>query len=233
MKAIISGASKGIGKACAIQLANVGYDLCLISRKLVDLNTLKSEILKENKVRIELLALDLTDQESVENTNWKEIIGDEDQILLINNLGTYANDKASELSTEEIEQLMRINLYAGVQLSGKVIPAMKASKQGQIVNIASINGLAADQQATAYSISKHALKAWNDALREELRNSGIKVTAFYPGPVNTSSWDGLSVDHQTMIQPEDIAELVLSLGRMSASALVEEIRISPVNFDLN
>jgi short-subunit dehydrogenase len=110
---------------------------------------------------------------------------------------------------------------------------MKAAERGMIVNISSINGLAADQHAAAYSISKHALKAWNDALREELRNSGIRVTAFYPGPVNTSSWEGLPVDHQAMIQAEDIAELVVCIGRISSAALVEEVRISPLKFDPN
>ena len=231
MKAIISGASRGIGKACAIHLAKEGYDLCLISRKLADLEDLKSKIIAESKVEIDLLPLDLTDLEAIDKVEWEVILNDDQQLLLINNLGTYKNDAASEIATSEVDEFMRFNLYSAIRLSEHIIPSMKKAAKGLIVNIVSINGLAADHHAASYSISKHALKAWNDALREELRTTGIKVTSFYPGPVNTSSWDGISVDHQAMIQADDVAEMIVTIGKLSDSALVEEVRINPLHFN--
>ncbi|MAY83654.1 MAG: hypothetical protein CMP59_05915 [Flavobacteriales bacterium] len=231
MKAIISGASKGLGRVCAITMAKAGHNLCLISRSLDNLESLKAEILKDCEIDIQLLAMDMTNAEAIDEVNWQKLIGDESDLLLINNLGTYQNDLASELSVEQIEKFMQFNLYSAIRMSGYVLPQMKAQKKGQIVNILSINALQADKNATAYSMSKQAFKAWNDALREELRTSNIKVTAFYPGAINTSSWDGMDVENESMIQPEDIAELILSLGKLSKAALVEEVRLSPMNFD--
>ena len=83
----------------------------------------------------------------------------------------------------------------------------------------------------SYSISKHALKAWNDSLREELRTKSVKVTAIYPGAMNTSSWDEVeNVERQKMIQVEDVAKLIRQLIEIGESTLVEEIRLSPLNF---
>jgi len=233
MKAIISGATKGIGRACALKLAKAGFQLCLISRKQENLEDLKSEILKTHDVDVQLLSLDLSNSKAINKVDWDKVIGDESDFLLINNLGGYEKDKASEIKVEEIEELMKLNLYSAIQLTGFFTPKMRSEKQGQIVNILSVNAIEADKNATAYSMSKQALKAWNDALREELRSSGIKVTAIYPGAVNTASWDGLKVDKQAMLQSEDIAQMILSLSKLSKSALVEEIRMNPMNFGPN
>jgi short-subunit dehydrogenase len=84
--------------------------------------------------------------------------------------------------------------------------------------------------AADYSISKHAFKAWNDALRAELRSKKIKVSAIFPGSVNTSSWDGIEVDRNQMIQAEDIAECVSCILKMKTNTLLDEIHISPNTF---
>ena len=84
--------------------------------------------------------------------------------------------------------------------------------------------------ASNYSISKHALKAWTDALRAELREQGVKVCGIYPGAVDTSSWDVSTANKQEMIHPTDIAKLVALIPSFSKSTLVEEIKISPLNF---
>ena len=230
MKAIISGASKGVGRACAITLGKAGYDLCLISRRIENLESVKQEVLRHKKVEIQLLAMDMSSREAIDKTDWQKVMNDESDVLLINNLGTYLKDIASELTVEQLEKFMEFNLYSAIRISGYVLPKMKAEKKGQIVNILSVNALEADKFATAYSISKQAFKAWNDALREEIRTSDIKVTAFYPGAINTASWDGMDVENEAMIQPEDIAEMIVSLGKLSKTALIEEIRISPMNF---
>jgi len=230
MKAIISGASRGIGKACALALADAGYDLCLISRSRKDLDDLKSLIEKENKVSVKLIALDLTDFERIGSMDWGSLCGSDEKLVLVNNLGVYAKDEASKVSIAEIEVGLRLNLASAVALSQNIIPSMKKANAGLIINVNSVNGLHSDQTSASYSISKHALKGWSDALREELRKSGIKVTSIYPGAVNTSSWDGLSVDRQRMIQAEDIAQLIVAIGELSVHALVEEIRIDPMDF---
>lgn len=233
MKAIISGASKGIGRATAIALAKEGYDLILLSRSESALNELKNYINSELKedVKIEIKAIDLSSKEEVDQLQLN--IHEKDQLLLVNNVGGYQNEDILRLKREEVEKMLSVNLFGSIALSEKCLPYIQKAKQSQIVNISSINGLNADANATAYSISKHALKAWNDALREELRTKGVKVTAFYPGPVNTTSWEGVDVEHAAMIQAEDIAKLIVQLGKLSEGALVEEIKITPLNFKMS
>jgi len=126
---------------------------------------------------------------------------------------------------------MEVNLYSSIMLTDMVLPSMIKNQAGLVVNIGSVMSIKAEQYASIYSISKHALKAWNDALRERLRQKGIQVSAIYPGSVNTSSWKKEQLDVQAMIQPEDVAKLVISLSKLSPSCLVEEIRLSPLNFN--
>lgn len=230
MKAIISGASRGIGKATAFAFAKAGFDLLLLSRSKDDLRDLKQKLEQENSlITIQISSIDLGNTNEIKELHLHSL--NENHIVLVNNVGSYQNDQASKLSQEELQKMLAVNLYGTIELTKQLMPSLRRARKAQIVNISSINGLAADSNATAYSISKHALKAWNDALREELRANQIKVTAFYPGPVNTTSWEGVEVDHAAMIQADDIAKLILQLNELSDGALVEEIRISPLNFN--
>lgn len=231
MKVIISGASRGIGKATAIKLAKEGYNLLLISRDLSSLEDLKNEIKEKYAVEVDIFSADLSKENSLDNLKIKT--AEKEKLILINNVGTYANDNASSLNKKEIEQLLETNLYGSIRLTELALPFLRKAKGSMIINIASINALKADLNATAYSISKHALKAWNDALREELRKENIKVTALFPGPVNTSSWEGMDMNQAAMIQSTDIASLIYTISCLSESALVEEILITPLNFKLN
>ena len=231
MKAIISGASRGIGRAIAIRLAEAGYDLILMSRKQTELDQLKESILKSTQLDIETIAIDLSRLDEIKALDLN--IGNDENILLINNVGSYLNDEPTSLEIGELDKLMRTNLYSAIELSQKLIPSLIEKKESLIINILSINALEADVHASSYSISKHAFKGWNDALRKQLQKEGVKVSAIYPGAVNTSSWDGTSADRGSMIQAGDIAELVYSLSNLGPTALVKEIQIDPINFKLD
>ena len=102
-------------------------------------------------------------------------------------------------------------------------------KTGYVFNILSVLAKEVRTSAAAYTISKHALKALNDLLREELRPYSIKVCAIYPGSVNTSSWDGISADRESMVQPKDIADFIKNSVTGSKNAFVEEITFRPID----
>ena len=229
MKAVISGATRGIGKAIAHRLAKEGYDLVLIARNEKELENCKLE-LEESSSQIETLAMDLAsktlDVELTKNARQFENV-----TVLVNNLGVYSTQSADQLDLNIVQQQIELNLYSAIQLTQFILPNFKSKNDGLIINIGSKMSIQAEQIATDYSISKHAFKAWNDGLREVLRKENIKVSAIYPGAVNTSSWDGLNANTQTMIQAEDIAEVVSSILKMSPSTLIEEIRIAPKNFE--
>jgi NADP-dependent 3-hydroxy acid dehydrogenase YdfG len=83
--------------------------------------------------------------------------------------------------------------------------------------------------AATYTISKHALKGFNDVLREEMREYGVKVTAIYPGSINTSSWEGIVAPKELFVQPDDIVNIVKTCLHTSKNANIEEIVIKPLD----
>ena len=139
-------------------------------------------------------------------------------------------NQADQVNYRDLMNMLEHNLFSAIELTQILLPALRLSKQASIINIGSVMSIKAAHFASDYSISKHAMKAWNDALREQLRSENIKVSGIYSGAVNTSSWGDSKVDREAMIQPEDIASLVSTIHRMGPSALIEEIRISPVLF---
>ena len=229
MRILISGASKGLGKTLAKELAAAAHDLILVARSKALLEELKQQLESSHKVKVEIIEADLAKQASfqeVETTFKKTGYPD----VIVNNLGVYLEDEITQLKEETIDQQLELNFKSAVRMSQLVEPFFKQKGEGLIININSVMGLEAKERAVSYSISKHALKAWSDNLREAYRKNGIKVCSIYPGAINTTSWDGLEVDRSKMIQKEDIAKLLLSILSLGPSALVEEIRISPLNF---
>lgn len=227
MKAVISGATRGIGKAIAFALAKEGYDLVLLARDLNQLNHLKNELANYH-ISVAFLALNLASKKAKDTLNQNTELFDNTS-LLVNNLGVYSTQEAKELTVKAVKTQLEVNLYSAINLTHEVLNTKKNSLS-TIINIGSVMSLNAMPFAADYSISKHAFKGWNDSLRENLRKDGIKVSAIYPGSVNTSSWDGLAVDRNQMIQAKDIAEVVTSILKMSSNALIEEVRISPRDF---
>ncbi len=228
MKVIITGASRGLGKSIAEACSKERHDLILIARSNTDLNSLSDKLTKNN-IELKTLAADLGKRDELKELA-AMISTDKTIDVLINNLGVYQEDDPEKVNLDEIDKLLRLNLHTSIELSKAVLPQMKSRKKGLIINIGSIMSTKALPHATAYSISKHALKAWNDALREEVRKYGIKITAVYPGAINTSSWDGMDANRSQMIQAEDIASLIIPLLNMNRSTLVDEINLSPLNF---
>lgn len=229
MRILISGASKGLGKTLAKELAAAAYDLILVARSKALLWEIKQELEHKHQVEVQIIQADLSKkgsfqllEKSFETAAYPDV--------LINNLGVYVEDEIAQLKAETIDQQLELNFKSAVRLSQLLEPHFRQQKAGTIININSVMGIEAKTRAVSYSISKHALKAWSDSLRESFRESGIKVCSIYPGAINTTSWDGLEVDRSKMIQKEDIAKLVLSVLQLGPSTLVEEIRLSPLNF---
>jgi short-subunit dehydrogenase len=220
-----------LGKALALELARAGHQLILCSRSPKNLAALKKEILsKYDTCKIEVFAVDLSDQKATQ-IELKKLDHSNYPNVVINNLGIFETGSASSLHINEIQNQIELNLYATIGLTNFFIDDLKKQK-GHIINIGSVVSHQASKEAAAYSISKHALKAWNDSLREEFREFGVKVTAIYPGAMNTSSWDEVEqIDRNKMIQPEDVARLINEVLELSPSTLVEEIRLSPLNFN--
>ncbi len=233
MNAVITGASRGMGKAIAKIFAVHGYNLYLTARTestlLQTVEELKTEF---PNIKIDAKAFDLSNKQQAQLFGqW--IVNEVDVVdVLVNNTGTFIPGNISDEPDGALENMLEVNLFSAYHVTRAVLPKMIANKTGHIFTTCSIASLAAYPNGGAYSISKYALLGFTKNLRKELMPHNIKVTAIIPGAVYTDSWKGSGVSEDRIMEPEDIATLIYTTSRLSPQATVEEIVIRPQLGDL-
>ncbi|MBS1578390.1 MAG: SDR family NAD(P)-dependent oxidoreductase [Bacteroidetes bacterium] len=232
MIVVITGASKGLGKAFAEQFA-ANNILLLCARNETVLNATAAGI--KNKIpstTIYTKAVDLSVKEDViAFAKWCLQFGAPD--ILINNAGNFIQGSVYNEPDGVLEEMLNINLMSAYYLSKTLLPNIIANTKNNnkhIFNICSIASLQAYANGGSYSISKFALLGFSKNLREELKPFNIKVTAVMPGAVYTDSWAG--IDENRIMQTSDIAKLVYTASQLSPQACVEDIVIRPQLGDL-
>ncbi|MGN6165635.1 MAG: SDR family NAD(P)-dependent oxidoreductase [Flavisolibacter sp.] len=228
MNAVITGASRGIGKAIAQIFALHGYDLFLCSKN--ESNLLKTiEELKARfpNVNIDGKAMDVSKKnEAVLFSEW--ILSNAPPIdVLVNNAGSFVQGNISEEAEGALEQMMEVNVYSAYHITRSLLSKMKANKSGHIFNLCSIASLSAYPGGGSYSISKFALLGFSKNLRNELKEHGIKVTAVIPGAVYTDSWKSSGLPKERFMEADDVAKMVFTVSQLSPQAVVEEIIMRP------
>jgi NADP-dependent 3-hydroxy acid dehydrogenase YdfG len=126
-----------------------------------------------------------------------------------------------------IEKTIETNLYSAIYATQNLLPMMIEKKSGHIFNISSIAGLQAYKNGGAYTVSKYALQGFNDALRDELREMGIRVTSINPGAVLTDSWAGVDLPAERFMDASDIGKTVFDIYQLSKRTVVEKIILRP------
>jgi len=233
MNIVITGASKGIGKAIAEKFAANGYSLFLCARTEASLAELARELgTAYPSVKVHYKTCDVGVKNQVkEFADW--ILSKTADIdVLINNAGIFVQGHVHSEEEGVLEQLMETNLYSAYYLSRHLIPSMKKNKSGHIFNICSIASLKAYKYGGSYSITKYAMDGLSANLRDELMEFNIKVTSIYPGAAYTDSWNSSGIDPNRIMKAEDISELIYTSAHLSPQACVEEIVIRPQLGDL-
>jgi NADP-dependent 3-hydroxy acid dehydrogenase YdfG len=183
-------------------------------------------------IHIKALPVDLSDKDQVVNFG-KWILAQHSQIdVLVNNAGSFLPGNISEEEDGVFEEMMNVNLASAYHLTRVLLPKLIIQTKGHIFNICSIAALQAYPNGGSYSISKYAMKGFNDNLRFELKNYGIKVTGVYPGAVFTHSWEGSGISKQRIMEANDIADMIYAASDLSPQACVEEIVVRPQLGDL-
>lgn len=223
--AIITGASKGIGRAIAIALAKEGVTIVLVARNSELLAMVQKEI-SEIGGRSVSIPTDVTSENSVSNL----IIETEKRFgridILVNNAGVGIFSNVVDMKTDDFEVMMNVNLK-GVFLSCRaVLPSMIKQKHGEIINIASLAGKNSFAGGSIYSATKWGLIGFSRSLMLEVRDYNVRVVTICPGSVNTNFADK-ERNEPTIIQPEDVAETVLFSLTMPNRVNVSEIDIRP------
>lgn len=233
MHAIITGASRGMGKSIAIAFAEQGFNLVLVARDPIKLEATRSELeARFPSLQVIAKAFDLQDKEQcVAMGEWVLQSGVSVDVL-VNNAGQFVPGSVYNEPEGSLEQMLSINLMSAYHVTRKLVDKMISQKSGHIFNICSIAALKAYANGGSYSISKFALAGFSRNLREEMKPFGIKVTTVYPGAAYTDSWIGSGVERSRIMEAEDIAKMVVASSSLSASACVEEIVVRPLLGDL-
>lgn len=233
MNIVISGASKGIGKAIAIRFAAQGHNIAVSGRHLTALSILKDEINKLNPdVKLIIFKGDMSVKEDVfafSNTVLKEW-GFVD--VIVNNAGTFIPGSIHSEEDGILEKLLNTNLMSAYHLTRALLPGMMGRKAGRIFNICSIASLIAYPNGGSYSITKFALLGFNKCLREEMKPYGISVSAVLPGATFTDSWSGSNFSEERLMPSEDVAEMIYAVSQLSTRTVVEDIVLRPQLGDL-
>lgn len=231
---VITGASKGIGKAIAESLARQKNNVFLCSRNPAE----ASEVAQSLKAihpegTFKAMACDVTIKADLEHFAQACLETFDGKIdVLVNNAGLFEPGEASTEADGQMERMMETNLYSAYHLSRMLLPAMKQRRKGHIINMCSIASLAAYPNGGSYTISKFALLGFSKVLREEMKPFGIKVTSIMPGATWSDSWKGADFPEDRLMSPEDVASVVSCALQLSDSATMEDVVIRPQLGDL-
>jgi short-subunit dehydrogenase len=231
---VITGASRGIGRAIAIRYARAGYRVAVCSRDASKLAQLQQEIKAVSPAAIDHLftSCDMADKAQVLAFG-KQVLAQMGAIdILVNNAGTYLPGQVVSEPEGTLERLIETNLYSAYYMTRVLAPAMIAQQSGYIFNICSVASLAAYPNGGSYSISKFALLGFSKALREELKATGVKVTSVLPGATLTDSWAGVDLPESRFMKVEDIADTIWDVSQLSSHTVIEEILLRPQAGDI-
>jgi short-subunit dehydrogenase len=233
MHVVITGASRGMGRAMALKFAKAGYDLVLCARTLSKLNESKAIIAEQfPTIKTNVFVADLSIKEEV--IKFGEFClryGAPD--ILINNAGTYTPGNCFDEEEGAMEKMMNLNFYSAYHLTRILIPKMIERKSGHIFNMCSIASLRAYKGGGSYGVSKYAMLGFSKNLRLELMEHGIKVTAVFPGAVLTDSWGDFDNSNKRIMEVDDVVDMIFAASKLSPQAVVEDIVIRPQLGDLD
>ena len=225
--AVISGASSGIGRELALDLARENFSLGLLGRDQERLREVQAACEKFG-VKVEIVPVDLRQPEKITT-----IIDDLSKRLggisvLVNNAGVSIEKHIDDATMEDWNTSLDVNLRAVFALTKAALPHLRESDGAAVINIASIASRRSYQGGTLYVPGKHGLLGFSNSLFEDLREEGIKVTAIMPGYVNTPMHaNDTHLDPQKMIQPADISRAVRFVLEFTETACPTEITIYP------
>jgi len=233
MNTIITGGTKGIGFAIAEELAKKGHNLCICSRSADDLDKMKLSFASNfPNVQLYTKVADMSKKQEVLEfadfclSQFKSID------VLVNNAGIFLPGETLLEDEGALEKMIETNLYSAYYLSKKIVPVMQAKKKGYVINMCSIASKIAYPNGGSYSISKFALLGFSKVLREELKDSGVKVTSILPGATWSNSWAGVELPKERLMEARDIAQVVSNILSLGNSAVMEEVILRPQLGDL-
>jgi NADP-dependent 3-hydroxy acid dehydrogenase YdfG len=226
---IISGASRGIGRAVSLRLAHEGHFVIVLARNAEEIGELEHEI-DEAGGKALAFTCDVSDEKQVHDAI-AQVMRDFKRIdCLVNNAGIGVFKHVEHLESEDWDRVMDINVKGSFLLTRAVLPHMKAAGKGHVVGIASDVSKRTFAAGSLYTASKYAQHAFFESLRREVRSQGIKVSVVYPGLVDTYFHGEAQGEAKQaeFLHADDIAQAVSYMLNTPPHVLVDEIMLHPM-----
>lgn len=223
---VITGASQGIGRSIALAFAALtDHPLLLMARNEKNLKETEKLCREAGATHVAILVCDATSTEEVNRV----IIPDGFPVpgIVINNAGSYLYKPLSGTSEREFREQINTNLFTAVHVTNRFLPGLLQLDRGLIVNICSVASLKGFHDSGAYAAAKHALLGYTRSLRQELLESNIAVTAINLGQTHSTSWAESDMSPEKLIDPKDVAQLIVTISKLSKRSVVEEISLQP------
>ncbi|MEY4281318.1 MAG: hypothetical protein RLZ39_730 [Bacteroidota bacterium] len=231
--AVITGATQGIGKAIAEKLLSEGLNLAFCARNEGDVKKCMQQWQAQFPHQIITgFIVDLSKKEAVIQFAKDALQALGNIEILINNAGIYLPGSIATEEEGNLEQLLQVNLLSAYHLTRSLLPHLHTHAKAHIFNMCSVASLKAYPHGGSYSISKYALLGFSDNLREELKESTIRVTAIEPGATYSRSWEGADIAASRIMEANDIAIMLWAALQVSHQANVEHIVLRPLKGDL-
>lgn len=226
--AIVTGGTKGIGRAIAEALVREGIDVCISARKRSEIDQTIAGLAVLKKGRITGVVCDVCDHSQVKALFERTVEEFGGLDILINNAGIGVFSTVEETSPEDFRAVLETNLFGVYYCCHEAIPLMRQRGGGYIINMSSLAGTNPHPRMAAYNASKFAVNGFSEALMQEVRHDGIKVSYIMPGSVNTEfGGDQPGDDKSWQLQPIDIARVVLDLLHHDERSLPSRVEIRP------
>lgn len=228
MHIVVTGASQGIGRALA-EAAAAAYEsarLALVSRSVDTLNDVAARC-RTLGAEAEVFPCDVTDDEAVRTTAAAILDRWGAPDVLVNNAGLFRPGGILDLDAAGFREQLEANLTSAFLVTHAFLPAMLEAGRGHLIFMASVAAIKGYPGGAAYGAAKHGLLGLARVVREETKPKGLRVTTLLPGATYTPSWEGTDLPEERFMPPEDIAQMVLDVLRLSPRSVVEEILIRP------
>jgi len=225
---LVTGGTKGIGRAVIEQFAKEGFHIITCSRNEKDLQKLKLEIEERYTFsKVFYKEADLSDMNSMRTfTDYVKELGVKVDVL-VNNSGLFVPGKIHEEDDNALPFMINTNLYSVYYMTKAIVPDMIKRKRGHIFNLCSTASITPYTNGGSYCISKYAVYGMTKVLREELKEHNVRVTAILPGATLTASWEGVDLPPERFMRSEDVAMAIYGAFSMSPNSVVEEVLIRP------
>lgn len=224
---VVTGGTKGIGRAVLEKFAAQGFDIATCSRKQNELDQLKEELEKKYSIKAYIMMADMAVKEEV--NAFTTFINQSGRAVdvLVNNAGYFIPGQVMDEPEGTLESMMNSNVFSAYYTTRGLVAGMKKNRSGHIFNMCSIASFKAYPNGGSYAITKFAMLGFSKVLREELKEFNLRVTAIMPGATLTASWEGVDLPEERFMKAEDVADAVYGAYALSGRSVVEEMVIRP------